>query len=223
MPVAEHTFQLYQAHTTTRRPFEDMVHFHFPGDEQRIMLAYRLSKYGHKGQMRRGGDRYFEHPKSVALLLIEVGVREADVIIAALLHDLDEDSHILSHWDIQFIFGIRVLNLVKAMTKDKSRTEEQYYVDLFANPDPGAQIEKCADRTHNLSTLTDSADPEQQKKCIRKKKEQAEETRAVVLPLADKLAATRGYELIGKWFQFQLTSWCEIHERAVAAYEAAPV
>jgi GTP diphosphokinase / guanosine-3',5'-bis(diphosphate) 3'-diphosphatase len=217
MTVAKHEFLLYQAHSTTRRPFEDLVHLHFPGDEDRIMFAYRQSKYGHKGQMRDGGDRYFEHPKSVALMLIEIGVRDADIIIAALLHDIDEDSFILTHADIRLVFGVRVLHLVKRMTKDEVRSKEQYWSDLLTDEDPGVQIEKCGDRTHNMSTLTDSDDPVKHAKKLKKKREQCEETREKVLPLAHKLAATPGYEHIGKWFVFQLTRWCEKREAEVAA------
>ena len=36
-----------------------------------VMLAYRLSKYGHRNQERDSGKRYFEHPKRVALILMK--------------------------------------------------------------------------------------------------------------------------------------------------------
>ncbi len=217
MPVAEHEFQLYQAHSTNRRTFEDLVHLHFPGDVDRIMFAYRQSKYGHKGQMREGGDRYFEHPKSIALMLIEIGIRDPDFIILGLLHDIDEDSFILTHRDIGFTLGERVLHLVKRMTKDKERSKEQYWSDQLADNDPGVQIGKCSDRLHNMSTLTDSDEPTKHAKKLKKKHEQCEETREKVLPQARKLATTPGYEHIGQWFVFQLTRWCEIREAEVAA------
>jgi GTP diphosphokinase / guanosine-3',5'-bis(diphosphate) 3'-diphosphatase len=214
-------FALYQPHTTNRPDFEELVHAHFPAhDAQRIMLAYRLSKYGHRGQMREGGDRYFEHPKSIALMLIEFGVHDADIIIGVLLHDVVEDSHILvvnkSVDDVGFIFGSRVSHFVNMMTKKKGLTTEQYFAALLADEELGSLVNKCADRVHNLSTLVDSTDPAKHEKFRQKKLTQVAETREKVLPLAEKLAASKDFAELGAWFIFQLTSWCDIREREAA-------
>ena len=57
-------------------------------DEQMrlIMKAYRFAKEAHRGQLRDGGGRYFEHPKAVALILMdEMKIMDKDMIIACLL------------------------------------------------------------------------------------------------------------------------------------------
>ena len=61
-----------------------------------VMDAYRLSKYGHRGQKRDDGTRYFEHPRRVAKILLLWGIYDHEMLIAALLHDIKEDSHILT-------------------------------------------------------------------------------------------------------------------------------
>ncbi len=112
-----------------------------------VMLAYRLSKYGHMLQKRDGGERYFEHPKRVALVLIdELGIYDPDMLVAALLHDIKEDSFILEWWDIEEIFGGRVRKLVEILTKEK-KTE---YIRKIRRAEREARIIKLADRLDNV-------------------------------------------------------------------------
>jgi (p)ppGpp synthase/HD superfamily hydrolase len=221
--------ELYRAHSTNRPSFEDLVRKVFPDEVTRslIMLAYRLAKAGHSGQMREGGERYFEHPKSMALMLLvlmllRIGKPDADVIVAALLHDMGEDSFLLTFWAIRHIFGDRVHHLVWMMTKRKDLPTAEYFLALLLDEDPGSAIEKCADRVHNMSTLVNAKwwAVWNRKHFLNKKKRQIAETREYVIPLADKLANMPGYEQIGQWFVFQLTSWCDIREQEVAKAEA---
>jgi len=131
-------------------------------ERQLIDLAYRLSKYAHRGQTRDGGERYFDHPKSVALILIdELQIYDADMIIAALLHDVVEDTWMLSHRDVALIFGTRVARMVKLLTKERNPTAVQKlrYLKRIATADEDIRIIKLADRLHNVRTLsTCSAD-----------------------------------------------------------------
>lgn len=91
----------------------------------KIMLAYKLSKYAHKGQTRSNGERYFEHPHRVTRLLIEEwGIYDHEILIAALLHDVPEDTFMLNTDDISTMFGDRAGTLVKAVTKRKVISEE---------------------------------------------------------------------------------------------------
>ncbi len=150
-----------------REAFRDAIKFQLsPKDLRRVMLAYKLSKYGHRGQTRDGGERYFEHPKEVALIIInELRILDPDVIISALLHDLQEDSFILDWEDLEDIFGSRVVLSVRALTKEEGK---DYFSNLLA-ADADVLLVKLADRLHNLRTLRECSDA--------KKRKQIKETR----------------------------------------------
>lgn len=200
-------------HGTDRRGFEDEIRPHFTAaDFDRIMSAYRLSKYGHRNQFRDTGERYFEHPKILALLLVRLGVYDADVIIAALLHDVIEDSYILEKQDVTNWFGARCCNFIMKVTKlknpDGSFDLVAYFAAMLAD-EVGTWLVKLADRLHNLSTLPDGTDAASKLKCRQKKDKQVAETNQFILPLATKLANTKGYEKLGKWFYDELTLWCQ--------------
>lgn len=199
-----------------RAGFEKLIAPHFlPSEQRRIMQAYRLSKHGHRLQMREGGGRYFEHPKALAILLVRLGVRDVDVICAALLHDIVEDTFILEFADIEEWFGGGTCLLVKLVTKEKGLSPRQYIIRLSLG-DVRAWLLKCADRLHNMSTL-DSDDPAMFDHFKKKKVKQVRETRKKILPLAEKLAASPGYEELGNFFVAALTYWCE--RRAAEAAE----
>ena len=145
-----------------------------------IMLAYRLSKYGHRDQIRDSGERYFEHPKAVALILIdELQIYDAEMIIAALWHDLKEDKPWMLEWkDIELIFGARVRELVHMLTKEpESSTKEKVeYLERIAVAGEDVRFIKLADRLHNVRTLSS---------CPSKKQARyLKETREFFIPLA---------------------------------------
>lgn len=57
-----------------------------------IEMAYQDAKDAFREKYREGGERYFEHIRAVALILIlYLRVRDYELIIAALLHDIVED------------------------------------------------------------------------------------------------------------------------------------
>ena len=58
-----------------------------------IKLAYQFSKDSHGTQLRKSGEPYINHPISVANILAAMKM-DADSIIAAILHDVVEDTHI---------------------------------------------------------------------------------------------------------------------------------
>src|SRR5690349_20108516 len=103
----------------SRAQFEELINRHFiPSQARLVMMAYRFAKYGHRGQERDGGGRYFDHPRDVSVILLRQGIQDHEVIIAALLHDVMEDSFILTWEDLEHIFGSRVCGIVKLLSKE---------------------------------------------------------------------------------------------------------
>lgn len=62
-------------------------------DMERIERAYQLAKRAHEGTLRRSGEPYIVHPVCAAIILVELGM-DTDSIVAALLHDVVEDTEI---------------------------------------------------------------------------------------------------------------------------------
>ncbi len=187
-----------------RAQFEELMQKHFiPSQVHLVMMAYRLSKYGHRGQERDGGGRYFDHPREVSMILLRQGIYNHELIIAALLHDVMEDSFILTWEDLEFIFGSRICSIVKLLSKEPGLPKEDYFPRLL-NGSPEAWLIKLADRLHNLETL-DSCTPEKQTKQIK-------ETREKILPLCHRLTLEPRYAEIGRWFGQQIEAICRSYE-----------
>ncbi len=53
-------------------------------EKERIRAAYDLAETAHSGQYRDSGEEFFEHPKSVGLILAGLKM-DVDTIIAGLL------------------------------------------------------------------------------------------------------------------------------------------
>ncbi len=188
-----------------REEFEKLVKFSLsPSDFRKVMLAYRLSKYGHRNQMRETGERYFEHPKAVALILIqELKLQDrADIITTALLHDLQEDTFLLEWDDIEFIFGENVVRSVRALTKEE---EKPYHEQLESAP-ADVLLVKLSDRLHNLRTLGGCTDKKKQKQLI--------ETREKYIPLVDRLNSRLaiGDQWRAAYFKEQISKICDTLE-----------
>lgn len=77
--------------------------------------AYEFALKAHEGQMRKSGGPYIEHPLAVALVLAELQM-DSSTLVAALLHDVPEDSHI-SLEEVETRFGKEVAKLVDGATK----------------------------------------------------------------------------------------------------------
>lgn len=132
-----------------------------------IELAYTLSKYGHRAQTRKETDengrpmRYFEHPRRVALILIdEARCARPEMVIAALLHDILEDTkdvtpEMLEHW-----FSSDVAMLVRMLSK----VPKEGYIDrLLAFGDWRTLFIKACDRLDNLRSLSCGSEEFQRK------------------------------------------------------------
>lgn len=82
----------------------------------KVLEAKAFAKLAHKGQKRRDtGEDYYLHCLRVFNILKERGERE-EVLIAALLHDVIEDTH-YTRIDIGERFGLTVADLVQECSK----------------------------------------------------------------------------------------------------------
>src|SRR5258708_6318135 len=86
-----------------------------PEDMEKIQHAYQLANKAHGGVSRQSGEPYIQHPLEVARLLAVMRI-DADGIVAALLHDVVEDTD-YSLDDLRVQFGIAVANIVDGVTK----------------------------------------------------------------------------------------------------------
>ncbi len=122
-----------------------------PTDYERVQFAYFLSKFGHAKQTRDDGGRYFDHPKGAAWIYIhELEGRDPDTIILLLLHDMPEDSYLLSFFRFGMNFGAELSLDGRALTKlpkGKETTEE--YLARVIERGPRAILVKLCDRLHN--------------------------------------------------------------------------
>ena len=78
--------------------------------------AYELAYEAHHGPRRRG-ETDIDHPVAVAEVLFEYGVTDEEVLAAALLHDVVEDTD-TSADEVGERFGERVRRLVEDMTEN---------------------------------------------------------------------------------------------------------
>ena len=85
-------------------------------DLARVRAAYEMARSAHEGQLRKDGrSPYVTHCVSAADITVDMGLDE-DSIVAALLHDVIEDTSV-THEDIQKQFGPSVADIVEGVTK----------------------------------------------------------------------------------------------------------
>jgi (p)ppGpp synthase/HD superfamily hydrolase len=133
-------------------------------DRERLMSALDLAASLHDGQ-RRVREPYLNHLLRVAIRIIHYyGVRDVDVIVAALLHDSAEDQaeRLAGVPDIAKalarlaeLYGPRVAGLVESVTNPEYTADrsahEQYreHVAESLERDPWARVIKVSDFTDN--------------------------------------------------------------------------
>ncbi len=172
-----------------------------PQDVEKIEHAYELANRAHMGVRRRSGEPYIQHPLAVALILTRMRI-DADGIVAALLHDVVEDSDYTLE-EVRARFGPAVAVIVDGVTKfealagksdtrtplsseelardlkSRLRSETVRKMLLAMAEDPRVVVIKLADRLHNMRTL--SAMPPAKQQNI------ARETSEIYAPLARRL------------------------------------
>jgi GTP pyrophosphokinase len=157
-----------------------------PEQVEEVYRAYLLGARAHQGQSRVSGEPYISHPVAVARILSEMRM-DADSIIAAILHDVIEDTPTLKE-NLVDEFGEEVAELVDGVSKltqidFRSRAEAQAEnfrkMMLAMVKDIRVIIIKLADRLHNMRTL-DAMPPEKRRRI-------AHETMDIYAPIANRL------------------------------------
>ncbi len=127
-------------------------------DLARLMRSLRLAADAHADQRRKGGDTpYVNHPIEVAGLVADAGGDE-DEVIAAVLHDVVEDSETTLE-EISDTFGAEVARLVDGMTDDPAWDElpriERKRRQASHLGDAGDAVRriKLADQTSNVRDI----------------------------------------------------------------------
>lgn len=171
-----------------------------------VIKAFEFANKAHEGVRRRSGEPYILHPIAVAKVVVqEIGLGYKS-IVAALLHDVVEDTEYTVE-DISRLFGEKIASLVDGLTKIKSAMDSKHSeaaadgilypgkltqiqekslqaenfkrILLTLNDDVRVILIKLADRLHNLRTIQYM--PE------RKKDKILSETMYIFIPLAHRL------------------------------------
>lgn len=156
------------------------------GDARRIKRAFQLALDAHKDMRRKSGEPFIFHPLAVAEICVEEIGLGTTSIIAALIHDVVEDTDI-ELGDIERMFGKKITRIVDGLTKIRGAFEygtsaqaENFRKMLFTlSEDVRVILIKLADRLHNMRTL-DSMPRNKQLKI-------ANETIYLYAPLAHRL------------------------------------
>jgi len=130
------------------------------GDAKLIKRAFTIALEAHKDMRRKSGEPFIFHPLAVAQICVEEVGLGTTSIIAALLHDVVEDTDIELE-DIERIFGEKVTRIIDGLTKIRgvfeygtSQQAENFRKMLFTlSDDVRVILIKLADRLHNMRTL----------------------------------------------------------------------
>ena len=165
--------------------------YHPSADVTQIEKAYNLAKKAHGEQKRKSGEPYIIHPLWVSIILADLEM-DKETIIAALLHDVVEDTQIGEDY-IKDEFGEEVALLVDGVTKlgrvsysaDKLELQAENLRKMFLAmaKDIRVIIIKLADRLHNMRTLQFMTPAKQQEK--------ARETMDIYAPIAGRLGISK--------------------------------
>ncbi|WP_433056695.1 HD domain-containing protein [Dactylosporangium sp. CS-033363] len=152
-------------------------------------VAFAVERHGE--QRRPAGEPYVEHLLEALEVLVDaVGVRDVDTLVAAVLHDVVEDTA-TTIGEVRARFGERVADLVGWVTKSEDR---QLYLQSLRNAPEAALAVKLADRLSNVQRLRTHPRAEKRGSYYR-------ETVATIVPLA----AGRG------WFEEWYRDWQREH------------
>ena len=125
-----------------------------------IKKAFLVAVDAHRGMRRKSGEPYIYHPIAVAQICVEeIGLGTTSVV-AALLHDVVEDTE-MELAEIEKNFGKKVAQIIDGLTKisgvfqygTSQQAENFRKMLLTLSDDVRVILIKLADRLHNMRTL----------------------------------------------------------------------
>ncbi|MEJ6707047.1 MAG: HD domain-containing protein, partial [Porticoccus sp.] len=127
---------------------------------QSVLKAYEFAEQCHKGQLRQSGEPYITHPLAVAIILADMHL-DHEGLMAALLHDVLEDTHInkkelIGHFGstvAELVDGVSKLSEIEFTSKAERQAESFQKMTLAMSKDIRVLLIKLADRLHNMRTI----------------------------------------------------------------------
>ena len=165
---------------------EELTTYLKPKDVEHVRVAIEFSRAAHQGQMRQSGDPYISHPIAVARILTPLHI-DAQAIIAALLHDVVEDTEVTTEQVAkkfgkpvaELVDGLSKLDRIQFETREDAQAENFRKMLLAMARDVRVILIKLADRLHNMRTLDSMA--------LDKRERIARETMEIYAPIANRL------------------------------------
>ena len=126
----------------------------------KVKSAELFAKKKHLGQLRKDGTTtVYVHLKSVVNRLKNIEMIDEDVLAAAWLHDIIENTD-TTFDEIDQLFGKKVALLVLSLTKDNNVSkivQEQQYVKQLRRSSLEAKMIKLCDIASNLKQIHNSS------------------------------------------------------------------
>jgi RelA/SpoT family (p)ppGpp synthetase len=157
-----------------------------PEQVERIREAAEFGASAHKGQTRLSGEPYIAHPVAAAAILADLHL-DTDTIIAAILHDVIEDTPTPKDQLAQrfgadvaeIVDGVTKLDQIKFKSREEAQAESFRKMLLAMVRDLRVVLVKLADRTHNMRTIEAMA--------VARRRAIARETLEIYAPIAERL------------------------------------
>ena len=160
-------------------------------DFAQIRSAYEFAQQAHEGQRRKSGEPYIIHPLAVAQIVAEELKLDSESIIAALLHDVIEDtastheqlSRQFSPTIADLVEGVSKLTRIQYATKEDEPMENLRKMLIAMSKDIRVILIKIADRLHNMRTMEYQSPAKQKQKSL--------ETMEIYAPISHRLGMQR--------------------------------
>ena len=157
-----------------------------PDQVERIREAAEFGASAHKGQKRLSGEPFIAHPVAAASILADLHL-DADTIIAAILHDVIEDTptpkdQLAARFgkDVaELVDGVTKLDQIKFKSREEAQAESFRKMLLAMVRDLRVVLVKLADRTHNMRTIDAMS--------LVRRRAIARETLDIYAPIAERL------------------------------------
>jgi GTP diphosphokinase / guanosine-3',5'-bis(diphosphate) 3'-diphosphatase len=157
-----------------------------PEQVGRIREAAEFGTSVHKGQKRLSGEPFIAHPVAAAAILADLRL-DADTIVAAILHDVIEDTptpkdQLASRFGAsvaEIVDGVTKLDQIKFKSREEAQAESFRKMLLAMVRDLRVILVKLADRMHNMRTIEAMA--------LARRRAIARETLDIYAPIAERL------------------------------------